>query len=84
MFLNRKIWKNAYNTWNFQAVSDSSTNQAPSCLTWHIRRDFVLVFTVRSFVYFLYLFYFIIDLLDYGDRIYVIKNVSMLVFFFFI
>ena len=33
--------KKAYNTWDSQAVSDPSTNQAQRCLTWQIRRDAV-------------------------------------------
>ena len=41
MFLNGKIWKNTYNTWDSQAVSDPSTNQAQRCLTWQIGRDVV-------------------------------------------
>ena len=31
--------KNAYNTWDSQAVSDPSTNQAQRCLTCQIGRD---------------------------------------------
>ena len=32
----------AYSTWDSQAVSDPSTNQARRCLTWQIGRDAVL------------------------------------------
>ena len=31
----------AYSTWDSQAVSDPSTNQAQRCLTWQIGRDVV-------------------------------------------
>ena len=33
--------KLAYDTWDSQAVSDPSTNQAQRCLTWQIGRDAV-------------------------------------------
>ena len=39
-FVGRKIF--AYSTWDSQAVSDPSTNQAQRCLTWQIGRDVVL------------------------------------------
>ena len=38
----KKLTTKAYNTWDSQAVSDPSTNQARRCLTWQIRRDAVL------------------------------------------
>ena len=38
----KQLKQKAYSTWDSQAVSDPSTNQARRCLTWQIGRDAVL------------------------------------------